>query len=259
MPDLLIDHDGPVAVLTLNRPDRLNALTSDLGEELDAALGRLAADPEVRAIVLTGAGRAFCSGADLKGASKNGGEALLRDVFNPLVRTIAELDVPVVAAVNGVAAGAGASLTFACDLRVAAAGARFQLSFAKVGLVPDCGATWTLPRIVGSGRAADLALLGRDLGAEEAHQWGLVNRLVADGEALTAGIALAHQLAGVSSTLGATKALLREAHDRDLPGQLDAEASGQGEAQRGPDFAEARQAFVDKRPARFAARAPQGV
>jgi 2-(1,2-epoxy-1,2-dihydrophenyl)acetyl-CoA isomerase len=260
--ELLSERDGAVAILTLNRPERLNALTGALGDELHAALRELAGDGAVRAIVLTGAGRAFCSGADLKGAPEGApgnGEALLREVFNPLVRTMAELDLPLVAAINGVAAGAGASLSFACDLRVAAESARFQLSFVKVGLIPDSGATWTLPRLIGSARAAELALLGRDLGAAEALGWGLVSRVAPDGQALDQAVELAHRLAGLSATVGATKTALREGLARDLPAHLDAEARMQGEAQRGPDFAEARQAFVEKRPPAFAPRSPRGA
>jgi 2-(1,2-epoxy-1,2-dihydrophenyl)acetyl-CoA isomerase len=260
--ELLAERDGPVATLTLNRPERLNALTGALGDELHAALRELAGDAGVRAIVLTGAGRAFCSGADLKGASEGApgnGEALLREVFNPLVRTMAELEVPLVAAINGVAAGAGASLSFACDLRVAAESARFQLSFVKVGLIPDSGATWTLPRLIGGARAAELALLGRDLGAAEALGWGLVNRVAPDGQALAQAVDLAHRLAAVSATVGAAKTALREGLGRDLPAHLEVEAQMQGEAQRGPDFAEARQAFVEKRPPAFAPRTPRGA
>jgi len=254
---LLEERDGAVAILTLNRPHRLNALTAELTDALRTSLRRLDGTPEVRAVVITGAGRAFSSGADLK-AGTGDAERLLREHYNPLVATMAELDLPVVAAVNGVAAGAGASLAFACDLRVAAEPARFQLSFVKVGLIPDAGATWTLPRLVGTTRAAELALLGRALPAREALEWGLVNRVVGEGEALAASIGLAQELADVSSSVGAAKRALREGLSRDLTGQLALEARLQGEAQLEPDFAEARQAFVEKRPPRFAARRPSG-
>jgi 2-(1,2-epoxy-1,2-dihydrophenyl)acetyl-CoA isomerase len=250
---LLAERDGPVAILTLNRPERLNALTSELGAALDAELKALEADPGVRAIVLTGAGRGFCSGADLSGPT-GGAEKLLRDVFNPLAKTMAELDVPIVAAVNGVAAGAGASITFAADLRVAAESARFVLSFVKVGLIPDMGATWTLPRLIGHARAAELALLGREVRAPEALGWGLVNRVVPDGEAVTAAVEIAHQLAAVSGTVGATKAALRASYDHDLDAQLELEAVELGAAQQRPDFAEAKAAFGEKRPPVYAAR-----
>jgi 2-(1,2-epoxy-1,2-dihydrophenyl)acetyl-CoA isomerase len=253
--ELLVERDGPVAILTLNRPDRLNALTSALGATLDATLRELEADPGVRAIVLTGAGRGFCSGADLTGPGGNA-ETVLRDIFNPLAKTIAELDVPVVAAVNGVAAGAGASLTFAADLRVAAEGARFVLSFVKVGLSPDMGATWTLPRLIGHARAAELALLGREIRAPEALEWGLVTRVVPDGEAVTAAVEIAHRIAAVSGSVGATKAALRVSFDNDLDAQLEIEAVQQGAAQERPDFAEAKAAFVAKRPPVYAERIP---
>lgn len=253
--ELLVERDGPVAILTLNRPDRLNALTRELGSALDAALRALEVDPEIRAIVLTGAGRGFCSGADLTGPTGNA-EGLLREVFNPLAKTMAELDVPIVAAVNGVAAGAGASLTFASDLRVAAEGARFVLSFTKVGLLPDMGATWTLPRLIGHARATELSLLAREIRAPEALDWGLVTRVVPDGEAVTAAVEVAHQLAALSSTVGMTKAALRVSSTNDLDAQLDREAAEQGAAQQRPDFDEAKAAFAAKRAPVYAARVP---
>src|SRR5439155_8961678 len=205
---LLEERDEAVAILTLNRPERLNALTTALGDRLCEALDDLAADPSVRAIVLAGAGRGFCSGADIKDDTGDA-EAALREHYNPLVQTMAELEVPLLAAVNGVAAGAGASLAFACDLLVAAESARFQLSFVKVGLVPDCGATWTLPGTVGVARAAELMLTGRDLAATDAHEWGLVNRVVPDGEALRATVDLAHEIAAVSSSAGLARRIVR--------------------------------------------------
>jgi 2-(1,2-epoxy-1,2-dihydrophenyl)acetyl-CoA isomerase len=251
--ELLVERRGAVVMLTLNRPERLNALTGALADEIGRTLRELEADPDVRAVVLTGAGRGFSSGADLKSDSI-GAERLLREHYNPLIRTIIELELPVVAAVNGVAAGAGASLAFACDLRLAAESARFQLSFVKVGLIPDAGATWMLPRLVGAARAAELALLARDLSAAEALDWGLVARVVGDGEAATAACELADTIASRAASVGLAKRALREALDSDLETQLEREAQLQGEAQRGPDFAESKRAFAEKRTPVFAAR-----
>jgi 2-(1,2-epoxy-1,2-dihydrophenyl)acetyl-CoA isomerase len=250
--DLIEDRDGQVVILTLNRPDRLNALTPELVDDLCATLQRLRHQPDVRAVVLTGSGRAFCSGADLKSGGGDA-EAILRAHYNPLVATMAELELPLIAAVNGVAAGAGASLAFACDLRVAARSARFQLSFVKVGLIPDAGATWTLPRLVGTSRALELALLARDLEAPEALEWGLVNRIADDGAALAHALELAYRLAGLPSSVGLTKLALYGGLGRGLSSQLAYEAGLQGQAQAGSDFEEARRAFVEKRAPRFGA------
>ncbi|WP_354698572.1 1,2-epoxyphenylacetyl-CoA isomerase [Paraconexibacter sp. AEG42_29] len=251
--ELLEEVRDGVGVLTLNRPARLNALNVTICERLQEALVRLEATPEVRAVVLTGAGRAFSSGADLQGAV-GGADKLLRDHYNPLVLTMMRLDIPLVAAVNGVAAGAGASLAFACDFRVAAESSRFQLSFVKIGLIPDSGATWLLPRLVGHARALDISMRGRDLFAREAREWGLVTEVTPDGGALDGAVDLARELAALSSSLGATKNALLDGLDRDLVSHLEAEADTQGRVQTGPDFAEARDAFVEKRKPRFAAR-----
>src|SRR5687768_9374688 len=170
--ELLTERDGPVVRLTLNRPDRLNALTPDLLDRLRAAVEGLAHQGGVRAVVLTGAGRAFSSGAD-RLAAPMPADVLLREHYNPLIETLLGIELPIIAAVNGVAAGAGASLSFACDFRVASADAKFSLPFVKVGLVPDAGSTWLLPRLIGGGRAAEMALLGRPVAADEAMSWGL--------------------------------------------------------------------------------------
>ncbi|MBA3741465.1 enoyl-CoA hydratase-related protein [Sporichthya sp.] len=250
-PPVRVDHDGPVAVVTLDRPERLNALSHDLLRELRTQVAVLDERRDVRAIVLTGAGRAFSAGADLQGGPSDA-EDVLRRLYNPLIRDLMGLQKPLVAAVNGVAAGAGVSLALACDLRVAAATATFRLAFVNVGLVPDAGATWLLPRIVGTARASEMALLGRAVQAEEALAWGLVNRVVPDGETLGQALELAHAVAALSSSVGAIRRLLHESADRTLEEQLDAEATTQGLAQYGPDYAEARQAFKEKRKPRFA-------
>lgn len=242
------ERRGSVAVLTMNRPKRLNALSDELGEKLRCALARVADDDAVAAVVLTGAGKAFSSGADLNDAPGPGAEHRMTELWNPLIVDIRNCAIPVIAAVNGVAAGAGASLAFACDLRIADASARFQLSFVKIGLIPDVGATWLLPRLVGIGRANELALSGRDLPADEAFSWGLVNKVVQDGQSLDAAIALGEQLANQSRLgAGSTKRALREGLDRELEDQLDHEVALQAELLRGPDFAEAVRAFGEKR------------
>ena len=253
--DILVAvHDG-VATITLNRPAALNALTIPMKERLLAALLGLAAADAVRAVVLTGAGRAFCAGQDLKerlGPDPAPFDEELSQRYNPIVRALRALPQPVIAAVNGVAAGAGASLAFACDLRIAAEPASFVLAFGRIGLVPDTGATWTLPRLVGAARAADLALLGGALSADEALRIGLVSRVVPVEGLATEAAAMAAQLAGLApGATGATKRLLARAFDVDLETALDAEAAAQAAAGEHPDHAEGLAAFVDKRQPRF--------
>jgi 2-(1,2-epoxy-1,2-dihydrophenyl)acetyl-CoA isomerase len=253
--DVLVDRTGSVGVITINRPQRLNAVTGEVGDVLRSAFLELEADSSIRAVVLTGAGRGFCAGADISGEVGNARKLLL-DAWNPLVQTMQSLQVPIIAAVNGVAAGAGVSLALACDLRVAAKSARFQLSFAKIGLMPDAGATWLLPRVVGLGRANELAFLGRDLSASEARDWGLVNQLCEDGESVADAVALAQRFAGLSASVASIKQAHHRGLDTDLASQLDYEADTQGWLQQQPDFAEATQAFKEKRPAGFAERTP---
>ena len=171
-----------IATITLDRPEALNALTIPMKTELLAALGAVARDRGVRAVVLTGAGRAFCAGQDLKERLEPDATPLeveVRERYNPIIAAMRRLDQPIVGAINGVAAGAGASLAFACDIRVAAEGASFVLAFGRIGLVPDSGATWFLPRLVGPAKAAELALLGESLSAADAERFGLVARVVA--------------------------------------------------------------------------------
>ncbi len=253
--NVLIDRDGSVGIITINRPARLNAVTPEVGGVLESAFLDLEAESRIRAVVLTGAGRGFCAGADIAGDVGNAREVLL-EAWNPLVRTMRALQLPIIAAVNGVAAGAGVSLALACDLRVAAASARFELSFAKIGLIPDAGATWLLPRIVGLGRANELALLGRRLSAQEAHEWGLVNQLSEDGRSVSDAVAMARRF----DELSVSVASIKEGHQRalqvDLVSQLDHEAHTQGWLQEQPDFAEATQAFTQKRAPSFAERRP---
>ncbi|MFE3001624.1 enoyl-CoA hydratase/isomerase family protein [Nocardia sp. NPDC059246] len=247
---LRVEHQGATAVVTLNRPERLNALSSDLMVELRNTLNELDAETAVRAIVLTGEGRAFSAGADLQGGPSDA-EDVLRTYYNPLVTEMAAFTTPTIAAVNGVAAGAGASLALACDLRVAAERASFQLAFVKVGLVPDAGASWMLPRLVGTARAAEMALLGRAVTAPEALAWGMVNEVTANEEVRSRALELAAAIAELSGSTGPTRRLLWRGLGVDLADQLDAEATAQGIAQHHPDFGEAKRAFAEKRPPVF--------
>ena len=254
--EVLVRVEGPVVIVTLNRPGALNALTISMKVALHAALLELAATDTVRAIVLTGAGRAFCAGQDLRERLDPGAPPLdeeLRLRYNPIVRAIRAARQPVIAAVNGVAAGAGASLAFACDLRIAADTASFVLAFGRLGLVPDSGATWTLPRLLGSARAAEIALLGDPVSAADALRMGLVSRVV-PGESLAAEAeVLARRIADLApGATAATKRLLDDAFDRDLSAALDAEAEAQGAAGSSPDHAEGLAAFLEKRAPRFA-------
>jgi len=243
------------ATVTLDRPDALNALTVAMKGELLGALRAVGRDPEVRAVILTGSGRAFCAGQDLKERLEPDAPPLeveLRECYNPIVRAIRELPQPVIAAVNGVAAGAGASLAFACDLRIAASSASFVLAFGRIGLVPDAGATWLLPRLVGAGRAAEMALLGDRVPAADAERWGLVSRVVPDEALLAAARAMAQQLAGMAPrAIALTKRALRRAAEASLEESLEYEAILQGMAGRTHDHSEGVAAFVEKRAPRF--------
>jgi len=244
-----------VATITLDRPAALNALTVPLREELLAAFRRAGGDPAVRAVVLTGAGRAFCAGQDLRERLEPDAAPLateIRERYNPLILAMRRLDKPIVGAINGVAAGAGASLAFACDIRVAAEEARFVLAFGRVGLVPDSGATWFLPRLVGPAKAAELALTGDPLTAAEAERFGLVAAVVPGGSLLDTARALAIRLAaGAPRAVALTKRALNRSLETDLASALEYEAEVQGIAGRTADHAEGVRAFVDKREPRF--------
>jgi 2-(1,2-epoxy-1,2-dihydrophenyl)acetyl-CoA isomerase len=253
--DLRVEVAGAVATVTLDRPDALNALTVPLKEALLDAFQALGADPTVRALVLTGAGRAFCAGQDLRERLEP--EALpladeIRRRYNPIIRAMRALPKPIVGAINGVAAGAGASLAFACDIRIAAEEASFLLAFGRVGLIPDSGATWLLPRLVGAAKAAELSLTTEPLAAREAARLGLVARVV-PGEAVVAEAqALAARLAaGAPRALALTKRALEASWAASLDEQLETEADLQGEAGATADHAEGIAAFVERRPPRF--------
>jgi len=252
---LRVDVDGPVATITLDRPEALNALTVPVKVALREALERLAVDRAVRAVILTGAGRAFCAGQDLAEREQPDAAPLdveLRERYNPIILALRAMGQPVIAAVNGVAAGAGASIAFACDLRIAAEDARFVLAFGRIGLVPDSGATWFLPRLVGQARAAELALVGDPISADEALRIGLVSRVVPNDELLPQARALADRIAaGAPMAVALTKGALERAASIDLETALEGEAKLQGIAGASADHAEGLAAFREKRAPRF--------
>jgi 2-(1,2-epoxy-1,2-dihydrophenyl)acetyl-CoA isomerase len=258
---VLWEQDGAVGRITLNRPEVLNAWNRALGEDLLAILRGEAADPSVRAVLISGAGRAFSAGADLK----SGAEAelhpddglpdvarRLRDLYNPIIAEVRALPKPVVAAVQGSAVGIGCSLALACDLIVAARDAEFRVGFARVGLMPDGGATLTLPVRLGKARAMELVLLGEPLAAPAALEWGLINAVHPPGALLDEAQALARRLAaGPTRALGAAKLALNNSIYAGLEAQLELEAGGQHRVSRSPDFMEGVVAFLQKREPEF--------
>jgi 2-(1,2-epoxy-1,2-dihydrophenyl)acetyl-CoA isomerase len=251
-----LDVANGVATVTLNRPDSLNALSSTMRRELLAALKAIRRDDEVRAVVLTGEGRGFCSGADLRGGdSEREFRRVLTTEYNPLIQAIRDLPKPVIAAVNGVAAGAGVSLALACDLIWAAEEARFIQAFVKIGLVPDSGSTRTLVRALGRHRAAQLIFTGEPLSAAEAHAAGLVNAVV-PGTELGAHVAkvAAALAAGPTRAIAQAKRLINHAEDAPLEASLAMEAGMQELAGRTEDHAEGVAAFGEKRDPRFVGR-----
>lgn len=253
------DTDTGVATITLDRPERLNALTFEVYDELERTFRALNEEPGVRVVVITGSGRAFCSGGDVEDII---GPLLARDAAGLLEFTTMTCDLiaairtcrqPVIAALNGTTAGAGAVIATACDIRIAAESAKIAFLFTKVGLSgADMGAAWLLPRIVGLGRASEILMTGDFLSAAEAHRIGLYNRIVPDGEALASARELAERLArGPSGALAVTKRALEDEGAMPLPQALAAEAEAQAACMESPNFREAYEAFVAKRPARF--------
>ena len=254
--DLLVEQRAGVHTLALNRPERLNALTAGLHAALMAALDAAETDPQCRAVLLHGAGRGFCAGQDLTevGPDPDLGDALERR-FNPLVRRIRSLPLPVVCAVQGVAAGAGANIALACDIVLAGQSARFTQSFVRIGLVPDAGGTWTLPRLAGDARARGMAMLGEPVSGAEAAAWGLVWRVLPDGELMPEAERIAAHLAALpTQALALMKQALNASSHHTLDQQLDLERDLQRQAGGSADFREGVQAFLEKRPARFADR-----
>jgi 2-(1,2-epoxy-1,2-dihydrophenyl)acetyl-CoA isomerase len=257
---ILSGVDRGIARLTLNRPDKLNSFNTQMHAEVLAALSSLRAS-DARVLILTGAGRGFCAGQDLGDrAVAPGAQAVdlgdsIETHYKPLILTLQQLPLPVIAAVNGVAAGAGANIALACDLVIAARSASFVQPFCKLGLVPDSGGTWTLPRLVGNARALGLTLLGQKLSAEQAATWGMIWQCVDDAEFPAAVDALAEQLAlAPTRGLAATKTAIRGAWQRSLAEQLDVERDAQHELGRSADYAEGVAAFIEKRTPRFQGR-----
>lgn len=258
---LIVASREGVLSITLNRPDVLNSFNGRMAEELQAALRMAASDASVRAVLLTGSGRAFCAGQDLAEVLPQDGRPMpdLGEVvarqYNPIVHAIRSLEKPVVCAVNGVAAGAGANLAFSCDLVVASESATFIQSFAKIGLIPDSGGTFILPRIVGLQRAAALTMLGEKLDATRARDWGLVYEVVPGSVLGDVSFDLARRLAALPTrALGLAKRGFNAAFTNDLDAQLALEEALQREAGATADYAEGVRAFVEKRAPKFEGR-----
>ena len=259
---VLYAEQGAVAVLTLNRPQALNSFTRQMHRELWAALDRAEANPAIRAMVITGAGRGFCAGADLGEfdfapgpdlvARANPGP-VIDQAFNPTVRRLQKLRMPTVAAVNGVAAGAGASLAMTCDIAIAAPSASFIQAFSKIGLVPDAGGTWFLVRRLGLARALGAAMLGDKLSAKDAKEWGMIWDVAGEGEdCVDKALQLAQRLAVMPTrALVETRRLLHEGAANGLDQQLDLERDTQSALGRTHDYIEGVTAFLEKRPAAF--------
>jgi 2-(1,2-epoxy-1,2-dihydrophenyl)acetyl-CoA isomerase len=260
MSDILFTTDAGVATITLNRPDVLNSFNRPMARALREAIDTVAADDTLRAVVLTGAGRGFCAGQDLAEAMPKDGEMpdlgdIVRDSYNPVIRAIRNLEKPVLAAVNGVAAGAGANLAFACDIVFASSSATFIQSFAKIGVIPDSGGTFILPRIVGLHRANVLTMLAEKMSASQARDWGLVYMVTEPDALLSTATGVAKQLATQPTrAFGLIKRGFNKSLGVDLAHQLDYEEEIQREAGKTEDYAEGVRAFLEKRPPVFKGR-----
>ena len=250
---------GSICVLTLNRPERLNALTVEVAKDFKAAVHK-ALEAGARVIVLTGAGRAFSAGGDLREMQEIAGregriEAFFDEplrILNESILLIRKTPVPFIAAVNGVASGGGCNLALACDLVIAAESAKFNQAFIKIGLVPDCGGTFILPRLVGWKRAAELMFTGELVTAQRAAEMGMINSVAVDGELMSQVMAMAEKLAlAPTAALGRIKQLMDASATNDCPGQLDLERRMQIESGKTKDFVEGVSAFLEKRPPRF--------
>jgi 2-(1,2-epoxy-1,2-dihydrophenyl)acetyl-CoA isomerase len=253
-----LEFDGPVAILKLDHPEVMNAVSMDmlggLAEALDAIDDRRS---EVRCLVLTGAGRAFCAGANLQGRDnqkpgRSNAGATLETGYHPVLRRLRNLHCPIVTSVNGAAAGAGMSFALMGDMILCARSAYFLQAFRRIGLVPDCGSTWLLPRLVGKARSVELSLMGERLPAEKALEWGLVNRVYDDASLMEETMKLAQELAnGPTIALSLIRKLYWESEDNSFEEQLDLEQRSQREAGAAEDFKEGVSAFLAKRPAKF--------
>jgi 2-(1,2-epoxy-1,2-dihydrophenyl)acetyl-CoA isomerase len=258
MSSLLVSLDAGVLSLTLNRPDKLNAFNPEMHQLIKAAFERAREDAGVRAVLLTGAGRAFCAGQDLSERNVAPGAApidlavTIGSYYNPLVRRMRELPKPIVCAVNGVAAGAGANIALACDLVVAARSASFLQAFSRIGLLPDSGGTYFLPRVAGTARAMGLSLLAEKLSAEDAERWGLIWKVFDDGALAKEAAAIASALAeGPTKAYGLIKKALYASAGNSLDAQLDLERDLQREAGFSEDYREGVTAFMQKRKPNF--------
>ncbi len=255
------DISGGIARLTLNRPDRLNSFTVAMHGEVAVALDVVERDSSIRTLLLTGAGRGFCAGQDLSDRAVAAsdepvdlGDSVER-FYNPLIRRLVALPMPVVCAVNGVAAGAGANIALACDIVVAARSARFIQSFAKIGLIPDSGGTWILPRLAGQARALGMALTGEPISAEAAAEWGLIWKVVDDADLAPFVGALVEGFASAPTAgLAATKRLIRQSWQNDLDTELDIQRDAMRTLGRSDDYREGVAAFLGKRTPRFTGR-----
>lgn len=256
---VLYAEQGGVATVTLNRPQALNSFTRQMHRDLWLALDQAEANPAIRAMVITGAGRGFCAGADLAEFDFTPGPDMIaradpgpviEQAFNPTVRRLQNLRMPTIAAVNGVAAGAGASLAMTCDIAIAAPAASFIQAFSKIGLIPDAGGTWFLTERLGLARAMALAMTGDKLGAVQAKEWGMIWDVADD--CMAAAMTLAERLAGMpTKALVATRHILRDSGSRTLTQQLDVERDTQSAMGKTADYIEGVMAFREKRPAKF--------
>jgi 2-(1,2-epoxy-1,2-dihydrophenyl)acetyl-CoA isomerase len=258
---ILLDISEGVATITLNRPDKLNSFTGEMHADLKQAMQIIQADHGVRVLMITGAGRGFCAGQDLSERMMGAGEqpadvgSSLEKNYNPLLKQLRALPYPVICAVNGVAAGAGCNLALACDIVIAAKSASFIQVFSRIGLIPDAGGTYTLPRLVGTARAMAAAMLAEKISAEQVQQWGMIWKCVDDDRLMDEANALARQLAGQATrALGLTKRAIYASASNTFEQQLDLERDLQREAAKSEDFREGVMAFKEKRPAKFSGR-----
>ena len=252
---IVVEKDGPLTTITLNRPDRLNAMPPQMADEIGAAFYDLG---DSRAVLITGAGKGFCSGADLAARgegsalqNKGGSHRALQNHYNPAINQVLRADVPVICAVNGPAAGVGCSLALAGDFVLAGKSAYFLQAFANIGLVPDGGATWILPRVIGWRRAVELSMMAERLPAETALEWGLINRVVDDEVLMTEAMQVASKLANGPYSLGLIRQAYWESFNNSYAEQFQLEANLQDKASSSKDNAEGVKAFLEKREAKF--------
>lgn len=257
-PSILLEIDQGVALLTLNRPDSLNSFNTEMHDQMRAALAQVRKDASVRVLVITGSGRGFCAGQDLSDRNVAPGAEVpdlgesIEKRYNPMIRTLRDLPLPVICAVNGVAAGAGANIALACDITLAARSASFIQAFCKIGLIPDSGGTWTLPRLAGMARAKGMALLGDKISAEQAESWGMIWRCVDNEQLMDETMKLARHLATQPTKgLALIKRALHASASNSFDEQLDLERDLQRLAGRTEDYREGVAAFMEKRQPNF--------